>query len=201
MIETIWQGILTGLVLSTFVGPVFFAVVDLGLKGHTKGAAYLAFGTFVSDCTTVLLIYLLAKSIDRSSVILQGMYIAGGSLLVILGLMNILKTTASEQHMAIDKMNLWKLFAKGFLINSTNPNVFFFWFGAVMVAVHTYNNNAKLVLIHFFSALLIVFSTDFLKGYGASLLRPYIRPKMLLYLGRISGAILIYFGARLIFFH
>jgi len=201
MTEAIWQGILTGLVLSTFVGPIFFGVVDLGLKGHTKGAAYLAFGTFVSDILTVLLIYLVAGSINRSSVVLQGMYWAGGILLVGLGLQNLLKAKTNEQQVSMDQTNLWKLFAKGFLINGSNPNVFFFWFGAVMVAVHTYQNHAQLVLIHFLSALLVVFSTDFLKGYGASLLRPYIRHEMLVYLARLSGLILIYFGIKLMFFH
>jgi hypothetical protein len=46
MLEAIGQGILTGLVLATFIGPIFFAVVDLGLKGNLKGAAYIAFRYF-----------------------------------------------------------------------------------------------------------------------------------------------------------
>ena len=37
--------------------------------------------------------------------------------------------------------------------------------------------------------------------YGKGLLRPYIKGNVLLYLGRLSGLILIYFGAKLIFFH
>jgi threonine/homoserine/homoserine lactone efflux protein len=200
MVEAIWQGLLTGLVLATFVGPIFFAVVDLGLKGNTKGAAYLAFGTFISDILTVLLIYAVATNVNRNSPVLKGMYIAGGLVLVVLGAQNLLKA-AKEEHLQLQKKSNWSLFLKGFLINSTNPNVFFFWFGAVMVAVHRYKNEATLVLTHFFTALLIVFSTDFLKGYGASLLRPYICPNTLTYLSRISGIILIYFGLKLMFFH
>ena len=63
MLESILQGILTGLVLATFIGPIFFAVVDLGLKGNLKGAAYIALGTFASDILSVLLIYFFAKNI------------------------------------------------------------------------------------------------------------------------------------------
>jgi len=200
MVEAIWQGLLTGLVLATFVGPIFFAVVDLGLKGNTKGAAYLAFGTFISDILTVLLIYAVATNVNRNSPVLKGMYIAGGLVLVVLGAQNLFKA-AKEEHLQLQKQSNWSLFLKGFLINSTNPNVFFFWFGAVMVAVHKYKNEATLVLTHFITALLIVFSTDFLKGYGASLLRPYIRPNTLTYLTCISGIILIYFGLKLMFFH
>ena len=201
MTTAIWQGILTGMVLSTFVGPIFFAVVDLGLKGDIKGAAFLAFGTFISDMLTVALIYMVAGNINHSSPVLGYMYWAGGILLIVLGLQTILKAKTNEQSVVSYQSNLWKLFIKGFLINGTNPNVIFFWFGAVMVAVHTYQNDAKLVLTHFLSALSIVFSTDFLKGYGASLLRPYIRHDKLVYLARLSGIVLIYFGLKLILFH
>lgn len=201
MLEAVWQGLLTGLVLATFIGPIFFAVVDLGLKGHTKGAAYIAFGTFISDILWVLLIYSLSRFIDKDSTLLKAMYIGGGLVLVFLGLQNLLKTKATEVHQQLNQKDLWGLWLKGFLINSTNPNVGFFWFGAVMVAVNKYQQQSSLVLVHFFSALVVVFSTDFLKGYAASLLRPYIKGNVLLYLGRLSGLILIYFGAKLIFFH
>lgn len=201
MVVAIWQGLLTGLVLSSFIGPIFFAAVDLGLKGNIKGVAYLATGTFLSDILTVLIIYLVAKQVDQGSVVLQVMYVAGGLVLVVFGLQNLLKAKVSETHLATDHKSLWSWFAKGFLINSTNPNVFFFWFGAVMVAVQKYENQSQLVLTHFFCALLVVFSTDFLKGYTASLLRPYIHHKALNYLGRISGLILIYFGVKLMLFH
>ena len=197
----IWQGILTGLVLATFIGPIFFAVVDLGFKGNIRGAAYLAFGTFVSDALTVLFIYSVAKKVDPDSMLLQAMYIAGGGILILLGLKSLIRGRELEASIEVDQKSLNKLFAKGFLINSTNPNVFFFWFGAVMGAIHSYQNKAHLVLIHFLMALLVVFSTDFLKGYSASLLRSYVRDHTLTHLSRLSGVILIYFGVRLMIFH
>lgn len=201
MLEAIGAGILTGLVLATFIGPIFFAIVDLGLKGNIKGAAYLAFGTFISDILWVLLIYALARQADRDSLLMQVLYVAGGGVLVVLGLQNLLKAKATEVHTQMDQKGQWSLFAKGFLINSSNPNIFFFWFGAIMVALRKYSSHSELVLVHFFSALLVSFSTDFLKGYAASLLRPYMHPKVLAYLGRLSGLILIYFGLKLVFFH
>lgn len=201
MFEAVWQGIVTGLILATLIGPISFAAIDLGLRGNVKGAAYIAFGTFISDILWVLFIYLLAKQVNRESLLLQLMYIAGGLILIIMGLQNLLKAKITEVHPETARKNQWDLFAKGFMINSTNPNVFFFWFGAVMVAVKQYANQPHLVLTHFFSALLIVFSTDFLKGYAASFLRPYLRQNTLMYLSRLSGVILIGFGVKLIVFH
>ena len=123
MIHAVWQGILTGLVLATFTGPIFFAIVELGLRGHIKGAAYLAFGTFISDLSTILLIYLLARNVDHNSVVLQGMYIVGGLVLTVLGLQNLLKAKEETAHIDIEHTGVWKLFGKGFLINSTNPKI------------------------------------------------------------------------------
>src|SRR4051812_7644417 len=106
----IWQGILTGLVLATFIGPIFFAVVDLGFKGNIKGAAYLAFGTFVSDALTILFIYALAKNVAPDSKLLQVMYIVGGGILVLLGLQNLFKTKPVEASIEVDRKSLNKLF-------------------------------------------------------------------------------------------
>ena len=199
--NAIWQGILTGLVLATFIGPIFFAVVDLGLKGNIKGVASIAFGTFISDIIWVLLIYMFAQQLVPGSALLQAMYITGGLILIGLGLRNLLTAKVTETHTPLAGDNLWGLFAKGFLINSSNPNVFFFWFGAIMVAVHKYEQHTGLVLVHFLSALMVVLSTDFLKGYIASLLRSYLPQNILVLLSRLSGLILIYFGIKLIFFH
>ncbi len=137
----------------------------------------------------------------HDSLVLQGMYIVGGLILVVLGLQNVVKSKIVESHLDMHHNKPWAFFTKGFLINSMNPNVFFFWFGAVMVAVNTYQNQASFILLHFFCALVVVFSTDFLKGYLASLLRHHIQGNILLYLSKLSGLFLVYFGLKLIFFH
>jgi L-lysine exporter family protein LysE/ArgO len=201
MLEAVWQGVLTGLVLATFVGPIFFTVVDLGLKGNVKAAAYLSFGCFLSDILWVLFIYFIAIQVPRDSLLIKIMYVAGGSILTFLGLQNLLKAKVSETHVDVSQVSGWKWFGKGFLINSTNPNIFFFWFGAIMAAVHKYQNHSSLVLVHFLVALLLTVTTDLLKGYGASLLRPYIKTNTLLYLSRFSGLVLMYFGIKLVLFH
>lgn len=201
MFEAIGQGIVTGLVLATFFGPVFFAVLDLGLKGNIRGAAFLAFGTFVSDILWVLFIFLLAWQVNKESLFMRGMYVAGGLVLIAIGLQSLFRSTikAREPQTTTDKNST--LFLKGFAINTTNPNVFFFWFGAVMLAANKYGHQSYLVVVHFFSALLVVFSTDFLKGYAASFFRHRVSNELLILLSRLSGLLFVYFGLKLIFFH
>lgn len=202
MLEAVWNGFLTGLVISTFTGPIFFMLIDLGLKGEVKGALNLALGTFVSDITTVLLIFFVARNFNTNPTILNILYIIGGLVLIVIGLKNIAsKHTKKEMHPVLTKKERARLFVKGFLVNSTNPNVFFFWFGVVMVMISKYGDNGTYVLIHMITALSMVLTTDALKGYLASLLKPYIKDKTLFYLEKVSGIIILFFGVKLIFFH
>ena len=201
MQEAVLQGIFTGLVLSTFLGPIFFMLIDLGVNSTLKAVAYLAFGCFISDILIVLFIHLIAGKLIQQNINLDMLYLVGGLVLVIFGAVNILKKARAGGIHYPNQRGLFKLFAKAFLINTTNPNVFFFWFGAVMVAVKTYHNQAPLVLSHFVSALIIVFTTDFLKGYSASLLKKFITINRMKVLNIVSGIILIYFGFKLMFFH
>jgi len=201
MKEAIVQGILTGLVLSTFMGPIFFMLIDLGINSSIRAVAYLAFGTFISDLFTVLMIYFVAGKLISSTTHLDYLYIIGGLVLTSIGLLHLFRKPKQTLKQEINKKNLLKIFVRGFLINSSNPNVFFFWFGAIMVAVQHYGNSTSLVLTHFISALAVVLTTDFAKGYSASLLKPHINDKILAWLGKASGIILIYFGVKLMFFH
>jgi threonine/homoserine/homoserine lactone efflux protein len=201
MLQAVWQGILTGLILSTFIGPIFFMLIELGLKGRVKAAWYLALGTFVSDILTVTIIISIAHSLIQNSAILNTMYYVGGLVLIIIGLQSIFKKKVDGTHEQPDNKLMKKVFIKGFIINSTNPNVFFFWFGAIVLAMKSYSENTTLVSIHFSAALLVVLTTDFLKGWAASLLKPYVTEKILSILSKISGLIIIYFGLKLMINH
>ncbi len=201
MFEAVWQGLLTGLFLSTFTGPIFFMLLNLGINSTVRAVAYLALGTFVSDMLTVFLLYLAAGKFAEGAVNLHYLYIAGGLVLIAIGLNTLFGKLPKHTNEGQGHTGYRKVFMKGFMINSTNPNVFFFWFGAVMLAVKTYHNNTAQVLTHFGVALSIVFSTDFLKGYAASLLKPYITENLMFILSRFSGLVIIFFGVKLMLFH
>lgn len=201
MLEAIGNGFMSGLVICTFFGPIFFMLTDLGLRGNLRGVLYLSLGTFLSDVLTILIIYLIAQSLVKQTALINTLYIAGGLVLVYIGFKNFMQVKIDTAHPVVNRKHLRQLFVKGFLINSTNPNVFFFWFGAVMFAVNLYKGNTTFVFVHFFTTVLMVLTTDIAKGYGASLLRPYVNNKTMLLLGKLSGIIIVGFGVKLMFFH
>jgi len=190
-----------GLILSTFCGPIFFMLINLGITSTLKSVFYLAFGVFISDMLTIfLLLYIALGSIsDLKS--LEILYYLGGAVLIYFGFRNLIKEPVIADYTKVSQKTLNKLFIKGFMINSLNPTILFFWFGAMMLAFSTYHNNKNLVLVQFISGLGVTLLTDCLKGYSAFHLKQYIKPPFLKVLNKISGLIIIGFGLKLIFFH
>ncbi len=201
MFEAVFNGIIMGLILSTFCGPIFFMLINLGITNTLKSVFYLAFGVFLSDTITIfLLLYVALGSISELKH-LEILYYIGGAVLIYFGLRNLIKEPVITEQTEDSKKNLNKLFIKGFMINSLNPTILFFWFGAMMLAFSTYHNDKNLVLIQFITGLIVTLSTDCLKGYSAFHLKKYVKPSFLKVLNKISGLIIIGFGMKLIFFH
>lgn len=202
MSDAVLQGIVMGLILSTFCGPIFFMLINTGITSSVKSVFYLAFGAFLSDLIIILLLLYVAMNAIAESKYLEALYYAGGSILVYFGIRNLLSTPVmQEQTESVSQKELNKIFLKGFMINSFNPNIFFFWFGTMMLAFNTYHNDKDLVLTHFVSGLSVSFCTDFLKGFSAFHLKKFVTPFVLKSLNKLSGIIIIGFGLKLIFFH
>lgn len=201
MIDAVLQGVIMGLILSTFCGPIFFMLINLGLTSSIKSVFYLAFGAFLSDLLIILVLLYIALGSIAESQYLNILYYVGGGILVYFGIRNLLSKPALLEESQTSQKDLNKIFLKGFMINSLNPNIFFFWFGTMMLAFSTYHNDKELVLTHFISGLSISFCIDFLKGFSAFHLKKYVKPSFLKVLNKFSGIVIIGFGLKLMFFH
>ena len=201
MVDAVLQGMLMGLILSTFCGPIFFMLINLGLTSSIKSVFYLAFGAFLSDLLIILILLYIALGSIAESQYLNVFYYVGGGILVYFGIRNLLSQPSTLEQNELSQKDLNKVFLKGFMINSLNPNIFFFWFGTMMIAFNTYHNNKDFVLTHFISGLSVSFCTDFLKGFSAFHLKKYVKPGFLKVLNKFSGIIIIGFGLKLMFFH
>jgi threonine/homoserine/homoserine lactone efflux protein len=201
MFGAVLNGILMGLLLSTFCGPIFFMIINLGITSTLRSVFYLAFGVFVSDFIIIFLLLYVALGSVSELKNLDILYYFGGAVLIYFGIRNLFTSPVIMEQVEVSQKNLNKLFIKGFMINSLNPTILFFWFGAMMLAFSTYHNDKTLVLTQFISGLCVSLSTDCLKGFSAFRLKKYVKPAFLKMLNKISGLIIIGFGLKLIFFH
>lgn len=201
MLDAVLQGMVMGLILSTFCGPIFFMLINLGISSSVRSVFYLALGAFLSDLIIILVLLYVALGAISKLEHLELLYYIGGAILIYFGIRNLLSQPTTLEQNDSSQNDLNRIFLKGFMVNSFNPNIFFFWFGTMMLAFSTYHNDKNLVLTHFISGLSVSFCTDFLKGYSAFHLKRYVKPPFLKVLNKMSGLIIIGFGLKLIFFH
>jgi len=198
MFEPIISGIGFGLLLAVMVGPVFFTLLQTALHEGFRAGVHLALGVLLSDACWISLAYLFAAQLD-----LTGKYRAytgwiGGLLLVVFGLSMILSKVKVKDVDDNKRTVHAKFILKGFLLNSFNPAVPIFWLGVISVLKLKENYSSIHEAFFFGSVLTTVFATDLFKSFIAHRLKALLKPKVLLWINRLVGIILIAIGVRMI---
>ncbi|MCB9261758.1 MAG: LysE family transporter [Flavobacteriales bacterium] len=197
----LWHGLLAGLGMMIFIGPVFFYLLQTSLQYGTKSGLTAAFGIFTSDILAVVVCYQWASVLFEGGENKFWLSIIGGFILVIFGLGYIFKPSIPKDvdihH--VSKGKYASFFTKAFLINIVNPFVFGVWTAIIGLAEKDFGQTNQ-VKIFMAAALFGVVFTDSLKVLGAKYLRKFIEPTFLRKLYLVIGLLLIAFSIRLFVF-
>ena len=203
------KGLALGFVLALSVGPIIFTIIKQSLdNGHKGGFSFVA-GVWISDILLVVLsntlTVLVSTMLEHSRVIALG----GGSFLIAMGIYFVffkkvsLGKEADGGETRFRKRDMARVFASGFIINTLNPGVIFFWLGNATVLSLNHTIQERIVI--FSVCLLVNMSADVGKVMMAGRLRSKLTIHTLSIINRIAGTILIGFGIALlwdvIFFH
>lgn len=197
-----FNGIFLGLLLAILIGPVFFALIETSIRKGIIYGIYLAIGIVLSDLLYILITYAgLAKFLDNVQ-FKNFLGVGGGIIMIVAGISAILKKQQYEHSYSSfresknrDKI---KTFIKGFALNSLNPAVLLFWIGAVGYVTVNLKYEVLNTLFFFLGTLAITFTTDLGKIYVAKRLSKLLTDQFILWLNRIAGIGLIFFGIKLI---
>lgn len=202
MMETVLKGLLLGSVLALSVGPIIFTIIKQSLNnGHKGGFSFVA-GVWLSDIVLVVLsntvTALVSQALTHSRIIGFG----GSVFLIAMGIyfaffkkVSLAKDPAGNET-RFRKRDMARVFASGFLINTLNPAVIFFWLGNATVLSATHTLRERIII--FSIALFINMSADVGKVMMAGRIRNKLTLKTLTIINRISGTILIGFGMFLL---
>jgi threonine/homoserine/homoserine lactone efflux protein len=187
------KGLLTGLLLSVYVGPTFFTVMETVLRRGPWAAFFLIIGVWLSDIAAIVVAYFgAAELMQPLSHNIFYKLIAGGAFLFF-GLTYFLRKP-HETVKPLAGKGVLVLLVKGFAINTLNPGVLVFWFGTMIVAVTTLNLNGIQVAYYFAATILTVIVLDILKIVFSSKLRKMITDKLMTKMFRATGVILMALG-------
>lgn len=200
MINALIEGLLIGLGMIVFIGPVFFTLLQSSLQHGFKAGFSVALGILISDVVCVVLCYWGALAFFKDETNQFWLAIVGAVLLFVMGGKYILFPNLKTEY-KFDFSNKYYLsfFTKGFAVNFINPFVFIVWVGIITYANETFDA-VNHVYAYLAAALLGIFITDTLKAILADKLKRVIQPKFLLKAYKIMGVLLIGFAIRMIFF-
>lgn len=202
MVQDIQAAIPLGFFLAFMVGPVFFVLIETSITKGVRAAIAFDIGVIVADIIFIAIAYLSSFQLLENLSNLPGLYVFGGTILSVYGLIVLIKKP-SEKEIENEinnttKANYPQLFVKGFLLNFINIGVLVFWLGVVVVTGPSLENSANRFIV-FFSALMITyFLTDLIKIVLAKQLKKKLTPKIIVKTKKILGGLLLIFGLALI---
>jgi threonine/homoserine/homoserine lactone efflux protein len=193
------QGIITGLVLSIYVGATFFTIIETSIRRGPAAAVILNLGVWVSDVVFIFLAYYGAAGLMEPIAENIWVKVVAGVIFLIFGMSYFLrKPKEAATPVGYSTKRIAILFFKGFAINSLNPSVFIFWFGTMVMVVSSFNLSGVEVIYYFASVVGTVIVVDLIKVLSATQLRRIINDLLMTRLFRVTGVILISFGIFLI---
>jgi threonine/homoserine/homoserine lactone efflux protein len=210
--QAILEGLIAGLVLSVFVGPIFFTMLQLGVEHGFKAAFALALGQWIGDFMYIFLAFWGAvwvedviKDPSKQEVFIWYSGTIGGCLLLLFGagllLTKSVSTAGSSKIEIVESEVSTAAYiaycTQGFLINTVNPTPFIFWMGLMAFAINkNYVGGATFAL--YVTVIAVVIATDVLKISLAKYIRNKLKPHHVLYVRRLAGGVLGGFGLLLL---
>lgn len=201
MINPIISGIGFALVLTILPGPVFFGLIQTSIQKSFRYGIFFALGVALSDVLFIVLTYFGIAGFLEDPSFQKTIRLAGGSLLLLLGLYYLLKPAERTVPLSPIQKEFRKgnFIMKGLMLNLFNPSTLFYWVTLVGVVSVKYNNNHFMILVFFSTLVCAVFSLDVLKSYLANRIKKFFTTKMIMRLNRLLGIILIMVGINVLF--
>lgn len=202
MLEDIQAAIPLGFFLSFMVGPVFFVLLQTSALKGFRAAISFDCGVIIADILFILLAYFTSFQLLENLSNQPGLYVFGGVILLIYGLVTFFKVdkkeVISEDTKKINNADFLSLFIKGFLLNFINIGVLVFWLGIIIIVGPSLENEPNRIFVFFATVLVSYFVTDVFKILLAKQLKRNLTIKRIRLVKKIIGIILIICGLVLI---
>ena len=196
MLSALAEGIIMGLFLSVFIGPVFFLLIETSIKKGVKEAFIMDAGVLLSDLLWVLV---LAWGMDKFlGFFLKSDYsmIFAGVIFILFGLGALISRKRKKSTLVISKKR--GLFLQGFVLNSINPSVAIFWLATIGFAMNQFEQKQNEIVVFFVSIFITVILIDIVKFSMANKMGRLLNDKRQAMMSVFTSVALILFGIYMI---
>ena len=194
MIEDIQAAIPLGFILSFMVGPVFFVLLETGATKGFRAAISVNIGVVIADTIFILIAYFSSFQLLENLSNQPGLYVFGGSILFIYGIVTFIKKPPKDVEQKKMKGTYLGLVIKGFLLNFINLGVLVFWLGILIVIGPNLNNESNRIFTFFLTMIVTYFLVDIFKILLAKQLRKKLTKNRIRIMKKGLGIILMVSG-------
>lgn len=200
MIDALIKGFALSLLLIFSVGPVIFTIIKQSINNGRAGGFSFVAGVWLSDLLWVILSNVFSEMVSQLLHFEKAIGVTGSIFLIAMGVYYLffkkIHIKEDEEKIIVTARTHAKLMLSGFLINTLNPTLMFFWLttATALSASHTLVQR----IIIFSTCLVINSASDILKVVLAGKLRTKLNEKNISLINKISGLLLLIFGIALI---
>ncbi len=201
-LEAMFKGLAMGLLLALSVGPVIFTIVKQSINNGRSGGFSFVIGVWISDFLLVVLSNAFSEMVTRLLDFKMQIGIVGSAFLIGMGIFYLFfkKVHIHPEDISMPPLSgsdHAKIALQGFLLNTLNPAVMAFWLTAATAIAVTHSVRDRIII--FTTALVLNMTADITKVILAGRLRKKLTIKNIRLINKISGLILLIFGAVLLF--
>lgn len=200
MFEALVKGFAISLLLIFAVGPVIFTILKQSINNGRAGGFSFVAGVWLSDLLWVVLSNVFSEIVNQLMDFKKPIAIIGSSFLMALGIFYLffkkIHIKEEENKIVVTAGTHARLVLQGFLINTLNPALMFFWLTTATALAATHTVQQRIVI--FATCLILNSASDIAKVLLANRLRTKLTEKNISLINKISGLILLIFGIVLI---
>lgn len=198
MIDDIQAAIPLGILLSFMIGPVFFVLLETGATKGFRAALSIDAGVILGDIFFILIAYFSSFQLLENLSNQPGLYVFGGMILIIYGLVICFKKETKKVKTKKFKGTYLALVVKGFLLNIINIGVLIYWLIVLFVVGPMVNNEPKRLVTFFVTVIVTYLVLDIVKILLAKQLRKKLTEKRILLFKKVLGVVLVICGVAMI---
>ena len=202
MLAELGTGILLGLSLAILAGPAMIVLVKTSLERGFRIGLLFAVGIWVSDIMFAALTHFsiswIVESLENSN-FKNTLGFVGSLILFIFGVATI-QAKEKNRKPKIENMRKrekFKIFLKGFAVNTFNPFAIVFWIGVSSGVISGANDDFIAIWVYI-GLILTLIVTDILKAALSQKLGKFLDSRYMTYLKKGLGVVMIIFSVVLI---
>jgi len=189
--ESLFSGIILGLVAGLSPGPMLALVIAETLKFGKEEGLKVAVSPLITDSTIVLLTLLALSTLAEHDLVIGLISMFGAGYLIHIGLEN-LRTKTSRFEVMIEGKEAFK---RAIITNLLNPHTYLFWLSVGSpIILETLKINASATVSFLLGFYTFLMGSMTLVALVVDRSKSFVKSKYYSYVVRILGIILIFFA-------